>query len=192
MKNLIIIFFVLLIFSCKNRANEENVNDIISLMIDKRAFPLPPPPAINDTITTVINKRVRDSLLQVKLKVALYPTLYDFSSDEIKAIIPKQYKGIIEMKGINSKKIKLDKLLFTEKGHEIMLADTTQIKKSRDFENFDLLFWFSNFYYSKDKEKVFFGLGISRSKLDSNGVLYILKKENSKWQIEYSEVSDLW
>ena len=190
MKNFVLLFFVLLIISCKNNTNDENINEIISLMIDKRAFPLPPPPPINDT-TTVLNKRTRDSLLQVKLKVVLYPTLNGFTDSQFKKIIPSKYRNILERQNNISKRITLDGI-FSEKGHQIMLADTIQLKKSKDFENFDLLFWFSNFYYSKDKRKVFFELGISRSRLAGSSTCYILKKENDKWQIEYSKPHEFW
>lgn len=189
MKKIIILFLVLVFFGCKHETNNKEVNEIISFMIDKKAFPLVPPPPINDTIKSV-PKQVLDSLLSLKLKVALYPNLNDLSQNEIKSI-PKKYFNKIYIDGNSSQKIKLNEVV-SRKEHVIILADTIEIKKSKDFEHFDLLFWFSKFYFSEDNEYVSFSLGISRSRIAGSSALYILRKENDKWKIEYSKELEIW
>ena len=189
MKNVIILFFALSIVSCNNKTDNDNFNEIISFMIDKKAFPLIPPPALNDT-TTVINKKMFDSLLQTKLKVGLYPILNSFSEKEIKSI-PEKHLSLFNLQNNSQKKVTLNGL-FSKKGHKVIIADTIEMKKSKDFKNFDLLFWFSNFYFSKDSQKVLFTLGVSRSRLAGSSTLYILKKENEKWIVEYSKEQEIW
>lgn len=189
MRNLKILFIVLLIISCRNKTYNSNVNEIISFIVDKYAFPLIPPPPINDT-NIEINKRVIDSLSKVKLVVALYPTLNDFTDNQIKNI-PDRYLNIIKMENTSDKRIKLNEL-FSRKGHKIILADTIQIKTSKDFQDFDLLFWFSKFYFSEDNNTVLFELGISRSRLAGSSSIYVLKKEANQWHVDYSKPLSEW
>lgn len=82
--------------------------------------------------------------------------------------------------------------MISEKGHQIILADTIELKKSKDFKNFDLLFWFSNFYLSEDRKKVLFILGVSQSRLAGSSAIYVLKKEDEKCMIEYYKEHEIW
>jgi|TARA_B110000093_G_C12810997_1_gene342834 hypothetical protein len=188
MKNLIKLFFILLIVSCNKKTNDINFNEIISFMIDKEAFPLIPPPALNDT--TTINYKKFDSLYQTKLKIALYPALDSFSEKELKSI-PEKYQDVFNIQNNSQEKIKLNELI-SEKGHQIILADTVELKKYKDFKDFDLLFWFSNFYFSKDNQKVLFTLGVSQSRLAGSSAIYVLKKEDEKWMVEYYKEHEIW
>lgn len=190
MKNLIILFLVLLITGCTSRTGSSDVNEIISFMIDKKALPLPPPPPIDDLTTTSVSQKVIDSLDKIKLKVALYPKLDGLLEKEVKTI-PEKYLGIFEIQNNTRKKINLNEL-SSEKGHQIILADTIELKKSKDFKNFDLLFWFSNFYFSKNKQKVLFSLGVSRSRLAGSSAIYVLNKEDGKWTVEYYKEHEIW
>ena len=189
MKYLTILFFVLLVASCNTKSSNKDINEIISFMIDRNAAAIPPPPHINDTILT-LSKKTIDSLLKVKLKVAVYPILESFSERTIESI-PKKDSGLFNLKNKPSKKVML-KGISSEKGHKIILADTVQMKINREYRDFDQLFWFSDFYFSKDKEKVLFLLGISQSGLAGESAFYILKKEKGKWQYEYSKPFQIW
>ncbi|MFY0715212.1 hypothetical protein J1D01_16230 [Seonamhaeicola sp. NFXS20] len=189
MKNLIILFFVLLITSCNHKTDCSDINEVISFMIDKKAFPLPPPPPINDS-TIIISKKIADSLLKIKLKVALYPTT-DFFSEKELIKIPEEYLDKFKILDNSPKKITLNGI-SSKKGHKIVIADTIELKKFKDFKDFDLLFWFSNFHFSKNNKKVLFNLGVSRSRLAGSSTLYILKKENNEWSIEYSKPISEW
>lgn len=174
---------------CNNETNSSDIKEVISFMVDKKALALPLPPPMNDT-TTVISKKTIDSLLNVKLKVALYPTTDIFSENQLKRI-PEEYFNKFNTSDNSSKRIILHGI-SSKKGHKIILADTVELKKSKDFKNFDLLFWFSNFYFSEDNQKVLFILGVSRSRLAGSNTLYILKKENNQWEIEYSKYISEW
>lgn len=184
-----ILLLTLLIVGCKGKTNEANINEVISFIIDKKAYPMPPLPSINDT-TSLISEKVLDSLDSVRLKVAIYPTLDSFSEKEVKKI-PRKYQNIFKIQNNSLKKIKIDELI-SEKGHQTILADTIEMKNSKDFESFDLLFRFSNFYYSEDKQKVLFSLGVSQSRLAGSSSLYILKKENKKWEYEFFKELEMW
>lgn len=191
------IYIILILISfcnlgCEKKSDDVNANikQIVSIMVDKKAFPLPVPPTIDDT-TIVFSQKAKDSLLQVKLKVALYPSLTAISKTSIKSNILSDYKDIFEHNKNNVSIITLDGVK-SEKGHQIVLADTIQLKKSMDFENFDLLFNFSRFLFSNDNQKAFFILGVSRSRLAGSSTLYILKKEKEKWIVEYTEELEIW
>lgn len=179
-------------FSCKTNDTSTEVEKVMSFMIDEKATPLIPPPPINDTVTTTVSKMVIDSLRKIKLKIGLYPVLDNISNNEIKTSIDKESQDVF-FKNTNTiqKEFNLDKI-HSKKGHQIILADTTEIKRLKDFENFDILFRFSNFHFSKNKQKVFFSLGISRSHLAGSSANYILKKDNNNWVIEYSKKTSIW
>lgn len=188
MKNLVIIISVSLTLSCSDNTKSTQVNEVISFMIDKKAFPLPPPP-VGDT-TIVMNEKTTDSLINVKLKVALYPKAEILSEKEFKRI-PEEYKGVFNLEDNFKKKITLDGIT-SKKGHEVVIADTTELQKFKDFKDFDLLFWFSDFYFSEDNQKVLFILGVSRSRLWGSSSIYILKKEFEQWQIECAIPVSIW
>lgn len=174
---------------CYNDINSKEFKEVISFMIDKKAFPIPPPPPINDT-TTTISKKTVDSLLKIKLKVGLYPTADIFSEKELK-IIPEEYLDKFNTNDNSFKEITLNGI-SSKKGHKIVLADTIKLKKHMDFKDYDFLFWFSNFYFSEDKQRVLFSLGISRSRLAGSSALYVLKKEENTWVIEYFKNLEIW
>jgi hypothetical protein len=190
MKKVFVLFIVLSFVSCKNTNNNTTTNEIIAFIIDKKAWPLPPPPPIDDTTTTEISKKMLDSLFKIKLKVAVYPTLNNFSEKEMK-IIPEKYSTEFDLKNNSQNKITFNEF-FSQKGHKIIVADTIEMKKYKDFQSFDLLFWFSNFYYSKDNQKILFSLGISRSRLAGSSALYVLKKEENTWVTEYFKNLAIW
>jgi len=181
MKNLILLIFTMLIVSCTNKTKGNNVSEVISFMIDKKAFPLPPPP-LNGT-----SSKVKDSLLNLKLKVALFPIMEDVEVEKI----PEEYRYILKNQDGDFEKLRQENV-YSKKGHQIIMADTIELKKSKDFNSFDLLFHFSKLYYSKDKQKVFFELGVSRSRLAGQSTFYVLKKQNDKWGVEYSKPLSIW
>ena len=190
MKKAIILIIILSIVSCKNTNNNAINNEVIAFMIDKKALPLPPPPPINDNSTTVISEKILDSLFKIKLKVAVYPTLDNLSEKEME-VIPKKYAPEFDLHNNSQNKITLNGL-SSQKEHIITVADTIEMKLSKDFQSFDLLFWFSNFYYSKDNQKVLFSLGVSRSRLAGSSALYVLKKEKNTWVVEYYKNLEIW
>jgi|TARA_B110000967_G_scaffold206172_1_gene252270 hypothetical protein len=190
MKNLIILFTILITTGCYNDTNSKEFKEVISFMIDKQAIPIPPPPAIDDLTTTTVSKKIIDSLDKIKLKVAIYPTIDTFSEEEFKKI-PEEYLDKFQIHGNSQKRLTLNGI-SSRKGHKIVLADTIKLKKHMDFKDYDFLFWFSDFYFSDDNKKVLFNLGLSRSRLAGNSTLYILKKENNQWEIEYSRYISEW
>lgn len=190
MKKAIILIIILSIVSCNNPNNNITNNEIVAFMIDKKARSLPPPPPINDTTTTVISEKILDSLFKIKLKVAVHPTLNNLSEKEMK-IISKKYSTEFDLLNNSQNRITLNGL-SSQKGHKITVADTIEMKKYKDFQGFDLLFWFSNFYYSKDNQKVLFSLGVSRSRLAGSSALYVLTKEKKTWVIEYYKNLEVW
>ncbi|WP_303318423.1 hypothetical protein Q4Q34_09995 [Flavivirga abyssicola] len=189
---IVLILAFLCSLGCKKRAESVDVDikEIIVTMVDKKSFPLPVPPSINDT-TAVVSKRAIDSLLQVKLKVAIYPIFskisksqnekFYLSDDDELFALGKNDFHLQDLNGVQSKK-----------GHQIILADTVQLKKSKDYKNFDLLFRFSNFSFSEDRQKAVFELGISRSHLAGSSAVYVLKKSEGEWIIEESVDKEIW
>ncbi|WP_422081872.1 hypothetical protein [Ulvibacterium sp.] len=66
---------LLVVSGCKQTAKIHDPDkELISWIVDEIAFPLPPPPPI-ESKDTIIPKRIVDSLLSVKLIVAIYPVM---------------------------------------------------------------------------------------------------------------------
>lgn len=151
MKNIIILLFVLSIIGCNNKKKSSNIDEVISFMIDKKSLPLPPPPT-TDT-TTVISKKMIDSLLKVKLKVGLYPKTDIFSENELKKI-PKKHLNEFKINDDSQKELKLNGIT-TKKGHKVALADTIELKKSKDFKILIYSLGFQIFIFLKIIKKSF-------------------------------------
>lgn len=190
MKKTITYLLTIILCCCTPKKDEGyEKSEIISFMIDKLAFPLIPPPPEND-FSMEFNKKLIDSLNKTKLKIGLYPILSSSLKDFESLGIPKEYnyltkkdlqKGLISVSNIKSKK-----------GHQIILVDTLQLRKTVDFDDIDLLFHFSNIYFNETKDRALFELGISTSRLAGSSAVYGLKKENGQWVIGYVKEIEIW
>lgn len=172
--------FLLVITSCQNKINDvekQNIEEIISLTINRLSFPLPPPPNfIGDSIkNSVINQKTRDSLNAIKMKIALYPNI---EGSTLSILLEDE----IDINSINNLS-----------QHEIIFADTIILKKSRDWKEYDLLFMFSDISFNKKFSRAKASIGVSRSALWGQGYdINYKKEENGKWTIERSILKEKW
>src|SRR5690554_5178066 len=187
MRGFAILLVSIFILGCKSGAYDVNTREIISTMVDKTAFALPPPPSLDDT-TTTISTKVKDSLRQLKLKVAIYPVMESLAKEYKGNDIPKEYIDLINSKFVL---YNTDGIL-SKKGHEIIIADTVELRNSMDFKNFDTLMRFSKIYFNEQGTKAIFELGVSQSRLAGSSALYCLKKENNIWKIEHTQELEIW
>ena len=158
--------------------------EIISEMIDRNSYPIPPPPPIGSN-DTIIPQKLLDSLDKIRLKVAIYPLMIDeiseSSNDELKTSV---YYNIISSEKLETKKIGSLRGIVSKVGHSLILADTINIRNPTAFEELDLLLNFSRIKYNKDATKAVFELSVSRGRLNGSSAIYCLKKENGKWFID--------
>ncbi|MGB5665898.1 MAG: hypothetical protein WBM53_03535, partial [Maribacter sp.] len=105
--------------------------------------------------------------------------------------IPGEYQKLLDP-GLNT--IQIDDIdgVTSEKNHVIILADTVELKKSKDFENYDLLFNFSRISYDKNMTRAIFELGISRSQLAGSTYIFCMKREKDKWIVEHTIPTAEW
>jgi len=201
-----ILVATLIMWSCKSKANLENVSnleDVMAFIIDAKAFPIPPPPpppppsALNDTTGAwQLSEKFVDSLKSVKLKVGVHPILETpIFDDKISLVeIPDSYKKLIkQFPNIEDIKISSFKNINAKSRHSVVLADTLILKESRDWREYDMVFKFSNVAFSSDYNKAALSVGFSNSALAGYGVFYLLDKTKSgEWVIFKSRQLQEW
>ncbi len=180
---------ILILSSCQKRQDvlrEQNTENLISYVIDKYAKALPPaPPLPEDTISSwELSKETIDSVLNVKLDIAIYPILEKpFLHKEVKIEIDKEYNDLIRDFSSIEGSHNIPIMPINKKSrHQVVLADTLILKKSKDWKEYDLLFQFSNISFNENFDKAAAAIGISRSALWGYGNLYLFEKKNKKWE----------
>ncbi len=172
------------ICSCKTQADifiSKSDKEIISTIIDKSSYPLPLPPPVESGIMEIPTK-IADSLLLVRMVVAIYPLMESKLDISYKKSIPNEFTENIDLT-LQTKRIKNIDGLYSHKKHTILLADTLALKKSKDFSEFDLLYHFSRIWYNKNQTKAVFEVGISRSKLYGSATIFCLEMVDGQWSI---------
>ncbi|MFL0352940.1 hypothetical protein [Xanthomarina sp. GH4-25] len=190
MKQVIYIIGILIfLLSCQKAENSDiqllkNTEDIISYIIESKAYALPPPPPPNDSLWK-LTQEVKDSILNVKLNVAIYPTLKAPLSNNKEGLLKldEEFQALVN-NFINIKSSTNIPIVSINKKsrHRVILADTIILKKSRDWKEYDLLFYFSNISFNKNYDKAALRIGISRSSLWGSGGLFLLEKKGDNWE----------
>lgn len=191
MKKKLIFVFCCILLGCGPNGNQKLPDErIMSAMVDKYAFPLPPPPPINRE-ESALSKEIIDSLLSLKLKVAIYPVMEGIINESELNKIPKGYQKLLDP-GLTALQIDDINEITSKKNHVIVLADTVELKKSKDFKNYDLLFRFSRIWYNKEKTMAVFELGVSRSRLAGSAYIFCMKREKDNWTVTYTVPTTEW
>ena len=80
------LFFILITLSCVDKSNQlkkENIEDVIAFIINKKSYPLPPPPIfIDDSIVNTVDAKIIDSLKTISMNIAIYPIIKNLSIDK--------------------------------------------------------------------------------------------------------------
>ncbi len=193
MKNLFLTILSICFFvsSCaqENEIMKEDYK-IISKIIDEFTYPLAPPPLIGSA-DTIIPKAKLDSLLRIKMVVAIDPAMESSINKKGSDDMAKTFESIIDT-SLPSKIIKNIDEILSEKEHLVKLADTVDFKESYDFEQFDVLYNFSRIWYNKDETRAVFEVGISRSKLYGSSIIICLEKIDGEWSIIKSIPTTTW
>ncbi len=196
MKKLIVILIVTC-FTCKK--NQENLIkqsqiDLISYIINTKGYALPPPHS--DTINGWnMSQKTIDSVLNVSLNVAIYPILGKSNLNKKVNIehLEEEYKDLIKKSSIIQEgEIVFIKEINEKSRHNVILADTIILKKSKDWKEYDLLFNFSNLSFNKEFDKATVVVGISRSSLWGSSKLLLLNKDKEGWEIVKSVKLEIW
>jgi len=184
-KYILTVFTSLVFLGCSGQEDDnQNAMQIISMLIDKEAHPLPPPPGDE---TYKISKSYLDSINNVKLKITLHPTMEGLDFSELPKDIPQQYLQIGGGKFSGSIK-DLDGIT-SAKGHTIIWEDTMSLKRPMEFKDYRWSFTFSKIYYNKDSVRAALILSVSTGgKLSGSSIFIGLKKEDDKWVVDYEKV----
>ncbi len=167
---------------------EKLTHEIMGLIIDKNAKAIPPPPKFG-TIEEV-DEKLLDSIVNLPLKVAIYPIMSDIDLRTINMTIPYEYREIVQ---INSKISSFElSNISSKKGHYLFLADSSAVKRDKEYKDFDLLFNFSSICFNKERTRAIVEIGVSRSALAGYSVIYCLVFDNEKWRVAFSKINSEW
>jgi hypothetical protein len=178
------------VIQCDSQELSPDDKKIIALMVDKFSLPLPPPPPL-DSKDSVIPERIIDSLREVKMTIAIHPKMGSEINQSRMKEIPPEFKILVDTT-FSIKYISSVKDIYSNKRHAIVLADTLELKKSYDFDDFDMLFSFSRIWYNTEKTKAVFELGVSRSRLWGFAMIFCLEKEKESWHLVKSIHTTMW
>jgi len=193
-----ILAFAFIILSCSKNVNhleKENIEEIISVIINKKSFPLPPPPIfLGDSIVNVIDKKTIDSLKSVNLTVAIYPIVNSLLLNVNELTQSQKNNKTERLLDVRLKNKVNINLINKMSQHNIIFGDTIILKKSKDWKEYDLLYYFSNISLSSNLDYAKVSVGVSRSALWGQGYDLYLKKEKNegKWVIEKTIEGEVW
>jgi len=187
------IFLLLLVslYSCSiQKTNETESYELISMLINRYAIPIPEPPPISlsevefnkrlDSIKKGMSiKTYTDEEFIVYLKpISKIGEIHNNVNDstEIYSLSNKIYSSI---KFLDTSRIAVRKnIKFYNK----------KALSSDDFKDIDIVLSFSEILFSPEYDKAILKLGISRGKLSGFNSLIICKKINGKWVILSSKL----
>ena len=193
-----ILAFAFIILSCSKNVNhleKENIEEIISVIINKKSFPLPPPPIfLGDSLVNVIDKKTIDSLKSVNLTVAIYPIVNSLLLNVNELSQSQKNNKTERLLDVRLKNKVNINLINKMSQHNIIFGDTIILKKSKDWKEYDLLYYFSNISLSSNLDYAKVSVGVSRSALWGQGYDLYLKKEKNegKWGIEKTIEGEVW
>lgn len=194
---LYILVFAFFTFSCSKDVNDlekESIEEIITFTINKKSFPLPPPPIFKgDSIINGIDEKTIDSLKAIDLTVAIYPIINSLTLNDRNLSDNEVNKTEEEVINVSLKsKINIE-MINELSQHNVIFADTIILQKSKDWKEYDLLFYFSKISLSSNFNSAKISVGISRSALWGKAYDIFLKKEKSKkWIIEKTIEKEIW
>ena len=157
---------------------------------------MPPPPIFKgDSIVTVIDKKTIDSLKRVSLNIGVYPIVNSlvFNDDNMSSVSGENNKAKKRVFKIYLKDRISIKTINKLSQHNIILADTIVINKSKDWKEYDLLYDFSKISFNTNLSSAKISVGISRSTLWGQAYeLFLEKEKEGKWKIVNTIVKERW
>lgn len=163
---------------------------LLSHLIDRMAFPIPPPPPIGST-DTVPSQELVDSLSKVKLVVGIYPVVKNVpSSKKSKDYIKKCSDEMMNPTKKVAFTLDLERLK-SRRGHQIKLLDTT-MDRNLIYAQHDLIIHFSRPIYNGDHSRAFLEISEGRGRLNGYSVAVCLQKEKEFWKVVNSVELSIW
>ncbi|WAC03806.1 hypothetical protein N7U66_10525 [Lacinutrix neustonica] len=196
-----ILIYLLIFVSCQNN-NEEEYKVIATIYnsIPKELLPPPKPTGKNEVLDSIVNKIDYDNLNPLIFNYAINENFINFEIDNIsKKFKSYNSKELFKTININEDEFvlieslktqnyskKLDKKKVTKLCEDDIVFSSKQFlkKNSKEKDSLDGIISFSRVSFNKGYEKAAVCVGVYRSGLDSNLKLYILEKNNGKWEIK--------
>ncbi|MCV6630418.1 MAG: hypothetical protein OIF50_11250 [Flavobacteriaceae bacterium] len=173
-----LLWCVVLLISCNTQESNRNSLQVMSYTIDKFSIPIPPPPPVNSSIIEV-PQAVIDSLFAVRFRVAVLETFLDFTEKDW-SLVPQNFRDCTLATNPKEFVLKVPKRM--SKRHQVSFQ-----QKPFDYEQIDMSYTFSRFYFNASYSKVVYWVTFNRDPYNGNALLFGLEKVNGKWQKVFSE-----
>ena len=190
----IILTVVLSIFPVAQAQEQDTLDDadyaLFSHLIDRMAFPIPPPPPIGST-DTIPSQELIDSLSKVKLKVGIYPVVKNvhYSNGSKERIAECSDEMVNPTKKV-AFKLDLGKLK-SKRGHQIKLLDTT-MDRNLIYVEHDLIIHFSRPIYNGDHSRAYLEISEGRGRLNGYLAAVCLQNEEEFWKVINAVELSIW
>ena len=157
----LILFTIILNYSCDYNKSTDEINDIYNIAIDNTAVPLPPPPPPKPGEKVGIPQHVLDSINAIKLNIAV-SNIIDLHDEKSFNIVNYQDYNEALKNLISNNNQTLDKENWsTSKGHHISVINFQEVDKNELFKNYNALVSFSNVGFNSAKDKAVVIIGVS-------------------------------
>ncbi len=176
-------------YSCESEGYkiEKNTYDILSLLVDKFGEPMIPPRELYNL--EPFSKKQKDSILNQKVKIVIYPILKKsskrFSSKENLSV---EFNELLsDIKRINKKTIVDLSKFKIKRPYQLSILDTNKLKRDVRYvrKNFDKLLNLYVISFNEDYSKAVTISGVSNGYLNGYSSLVFLEKIDGKWEIKY-------
>lgn len=183
---------------CQGNMNQnKDVSKIVSLLIDKKAFPSPPPPpppGLSDSLFQVKSDSIMNSIDMDKWKnqklIVAVDTLLEPLSSRVNVSL-EQYDELIENLNmlLQTQSINIGDIL-EPRGVEIRSV-STDLDGRVDYRSIDMYLSISNIAFNKNKTSAALVYGESRGRLNGYASIVILKKIKGQWVIVVSKMLEI-
>lgn len=171
---------------CTKSKNKINIYNIITLVIEEEAIPLPPPSPppqdFKESDLLNFNKKI-DSIYGLKRKVKLVPEYFELDFSKLPSAIPSKY---LIQDGITSRASSINVALLDRKTrHSLIAVDYfSNYKKGVDDGIYMWTFQFSKIFFNKDYTAA--TLILDKRTSSSGSTIFLgLEKINGEWKINY-------
>jgi hypothetical protein len=171
---------------CTDNEYKTATNDIIALVVDKEAFPIPlptpPPKEVNETNWTEFQS-ASDSINNLERDVRIIPTYFQVDFSKLPKDIPDKYR-IPKVGTSSDERINLV-MINNNSRHNIIPVDSFIYgKENKELESYTWTLQFSKVFFSKEGNVAALIL-IKNTGSSGSGIFLGLEKINNKWKIAF-------
>lgn len=185
---LTLLLFIFSLNGCTDNHIETDTNNIIALIIERKAVPLPPPPPSPPNVSEAEMLKYRitaDSMYKLKRKVRIIPNYFGLDFSKLSGTVPNKYM-IPDGRFSNRKTIDVT-LINGLSRHDLVSVDSFgQYGNIHGHDNYPWTFQFSGIHFNRDRTVA--ALILHKNAGESGSAVFFgLEKKDGQWKISYEK-----